>query len=83
LKKFLEESPIAEKVALPTAVVLRRLTLSPDEAGSIIESGSFSPVGGETCELEIGGQSIARGRIVRARGRSYFKIVEMGEGGSL
>jgi hypothetical protein len=97
LKRFLEESPIAAKVALPTGVVLRRLSLSPDAVQSIVESGGFSPgaaplgsaeglprglpKGDEVCELEVGGQCIARGRIVRRRGKAYFKVVEMGEGG--
>lgn len=78
LKRFLEESPIAERVSLPSSVVVRRLTLHPEEIDGIVESGTFNPTGGETCELEVGGQCIARGRIVRRRGKSYFKVLEMG-----
>jgi len=89
LKRFLEESPIATKVSLPSGLVLRRLSLSPEDVESIVESGDFSPagspkgspIGDEVCELEAGGQLIARGRIVRRRGKAYFKVVEMGEGG--
>jgi hypothetical protein len=90
LEQFLAESPIAEKVALPTQVILNRLSMSPGEAASVIDGGSFSPSGlalrekgEETCELEAGGQCIARGRIVHRRGGIYFKVIEMGEGGSL
>jgi hypothetical protein len=88
LQRFLEESPIASKVSLPTSVVLRRLELSPEEVSGIAESGSFSTEGlaigsggDKTCELEVGGQCLARGRIVRKRGLCYFKVLEMGEGG--
>jgi hypothetical protein len=80
LKRFLEESPIAARVALPTNIVVRRLTLNPEAVESIAESGTFTPSGGEACELEVGGQCIARGRIVRRRGRSYFKVLEINKG---
>jgi hypothetical protein len=83
LRRFLEESPIAARVALPASVVLRRLSISPEEAASAAESGNFSPSGGEgVCELEVGGQCVARGRIVRRRGKSFFKVVEINEGAS-
>jgi hypothetical protein len=77
--RFLEESPIAERVALPTRIIERRLSLSPAEVSDIIESGSLAPEGGAVCELEIGGQRIAAGRIVRKRGKCYFKLREMGK----
>jgi hypothetical protein len=80
LQRFLEESPIAAKVSVPATIVLRRLSLSPEEVSDIADSGSFVLRGGECCELEVGGQCIARGRIVRKRGRCYFKLLEMGEG---
>lgn len=82
LERFLEESPIAERVALPTSIVVRRLSLSPETVDGIVESGTFSPTGGESCELEVGGQSIARGKIVRRGGKSYFKVLELGRGES-
>jgi hypothetical protein len=81
LRQFLEESPIAHRVKLPTSIVLRRLSLSHSELEGIVESGAFAPEGGETCELEVGGQSVARGRIVRRGGASYFKVLEMDDRG--
>jgi hypothetical protein len=82
-ERFLRESPIAARVALPASVVRRRLSISPEEAAAAAERGSFTPAGGEAvCELEVGGLCVARGRIVRRGGRSYFKVVEMNEGES-
>jgi hypothetical protein len=81
-KRFLEESAIASEVSLPTAIILRRLSLSPGAIADTAETGTFAPEGGEVCELEVGGQCVARGRIVRALGKSYFKVLEMEGGGS-
>ncbi len=82
-RRFLEESPIASEVRLPTRVILRRLRLSPGAIPDMAEGGSFVPEGGECCELEAGGRVIARGRLLRRRGESYFKVTEVGEGGAL
>jgi hypothetical protein len=83
LKRFLEESPLASKVVLTTNIVIHRLKLSPQKVGQIMESGTFTPSGDEVCELEIGGQTIARGRIVKRRGEGYFKVIEMRKGESI
>jgi hypothetical protein len=82
LMRFLADSPIAARVALPTQLVVRRLGLSPEAIGGIVESGAFTPGGEEVCELEVGGQCVARGKIVCRRGKSYFKVAEMGPGGA-
>jgi hypothetical protein len=81
LMRFLEESPIASRVSLPTRIILRRFDLGPDEVGGIVESGRLKS-GDERriCELEIGGQRIAAGRIVKRRGEFYFRVREMLEG---
>jgi hypothetical protein len=81
LKKFLEESPIASRVTLPSIVVVRDLKLSYAAVKGIMENVGFEPSGSETCELEVGGQRIARGRIVRKRGEYFFKVTEMEKGG--
>ena len=81
-RRFLEESPIASEVSLPTKVILRRLSLSPGAIEGMAERGSFAPEGGETCELEVGGRFVARGRIVRSRGKTWLKVTEMEEGGA-
>jgi hypothetical protein len=80
VKRFLEESPLAARVRLPTHIIVQRLTLSPDAVGGIIERGSLAPGGQRICELEVGGQCLARGRIVRRRGRCYFKVIETDRG---
>jgi hypothetical protein len=82
LRSFFDQSPIAEAVELPAALVVRRLKLSPDAIGGIAESGTFSPQGAPACELEVGGQCLARGKIIRKRGRSFFKVMEIDEGGA-
>ncbi len=79
LRQFLGESPIAGRVSLPTAVILHRLTLTPEDIGRIVTEGALAPVGEPACELEIGGQCVARGRIVRRRGAWFFKVTEMNE----
>jgi hypothetical protein len=73
LNRFLEESPIAERVSLPAHIVVRELTLSSSAVKRMMESGSFTPLGGHLCDLELGGRRVASGRIVRRRGKYFFK----------
>jgi hypothetical protein len=80
LKKFLEESPMASAVTLPATVIVHRQKLSPASVGRIMEQGSFAPAGEEVCELEVGGKLIARGKIIRRGGASWFKVTEMAKG---
>jgi len=80
LRRFLEESPIAARVLLPTQTILNRITLTPEEVSRIVSEGTLRPGGNRTCELEIGGQCVARGRIVRRRGAWFFKVTEMNDG---
>ncbi len=79
LRTFLEESPIAGRVTLSTQVVLHRLTLTPEDVSRIVAEGTLTPAGERTCELEIGGQCVARGRVVWRRGAWFFKVMEMNE----
>ena len=80
LKQFLEESPIAARVSLPMHVIVHQQKLSYMAAKGILESAVFVPSDGKVCELEVGGRRIARGRIVRRWGGSYFKVEEMEKG---
>jgi hypothetical protein len=80
LKRFLEESPIAARVALPTKIIVRELKLSYMAVKGIMESAAFTPSDGKVCELEVGGRRIARGRIVRKHGNYFFKVGEMEKG---
>lgn len=80
LRRFLEESSTAPRIALPSCVVIRRLKLSPRDVGVMTESATFTPSGDEVCELEVGGVVVARGKMVRKRGESWFKVTEMAKG---
>ena len=78
LKTFLETTSTARKVRLGTRVVLARTRLSPSDLLDIQENGTYGPVPAaeRTCELEAGGQIVARGRIVRKGGELHFKVDE-------
>ncbi len=73
LNRFLEESPVSERVSLPAHIVMRELALSSSAVKRIMESGSLASLGGHVCDLEIGGRRVASGRIVRKRGIYFFK----------
>jgi hypothetical protein len=77
--KFLEESVIAERVKVPTRIVVYRSAMDPGSLEDIRESGVFAPKDPETCELEAGGQVLARGKIVKKGGEFFFKVMEMEE----
>ena len=76
VEKFLSDSPLAEKIKLPATVVVHRTSLCPLDVKSIRGSGVYGPIPEkeEICELHMGGQLIARGRIVKRRGEYYFKV---------
>jgi hypothetical protein len=79
LRNFLESSPMAERLALPSRVVAQELELSPEAVEAMMASGRLEPgEEGRACELEVGGQRVARGRIVRRWGEYYFKVTRMG-----
>jgi hypothetical protein len=82
LERFLEESPIAARVSLPTHIIVHQLKLSYIAVKGIMESAVFTPLNGKVCDLEVGGRRIARGRIVRKRGEYFFKVREMEKGGT-
>ena len=76
--KQLLEAPIAERVKIMGRVIIHRTQLSTGELVKIKEEKKYGPVPekGEICELEIGGQILARGRIVKKRGGFYFKVID-------
>lgn len=77
LNLFLEESLISERVSLPAHIVVRELTLRSSAVKRMMESGSFTPLGGHVCDLEVGGRRVASGRIVRRRGGFFFKTASI------
>ena len=74
-----KQESILERVVLPTRIIVARTTLSTAALSAIIQKGELAPASGETCELEAGGQVLARGKIVKRRGEYYFKVRETGE----
>jgi len=79
MAEFLASSSAAQRIKLPARVVLHRTVLTPREIARI-KSGerTLSPDSDEAvCELEVGGQVVAKGRIVRRRGRYQFKVREV------
>ncbi len=82
LIRFLTESPMAAKIRLPSAVVIRRMELTPRDVMEIKRAGAYGPIParGQTCELVVGGQRIAFGKIVRRKGAYYFKATGIAGG---
>ena len=69
------------RLALPSRAVVHRCRLDADALAAAASKGCFVPGPGETCELEVGGQVVARGRIIRKGGRRFFKVIEIFQGG--
>ena len=69
------------RLALPSRVVVHRFPRDPGKLAAMAAKGEFAPGEGDTCELEVGGQVVARGRIVRRGGRHFFKVMETSQGG--
>jgi hypothetical protein len=68
-----------DRIHLPTRVIVNRFELSAADLSATIEKGELSPSGGDVCELECGGQILARGKIVRRRRGFVFKVLETAE----
>ncbi len=77
--RFTQTSPVAAKTRLPAVVVLNRYQASPAELLGVKEHGVYGPVriDQSECMLETGGQTIASGKIVKRRGRMYFKVSDV------
>ncbi len=73
------DEAIAKRVKLAGRVVVQRTCLSPTDLSVLKERESYGPIPKreEICELELGDQVIARGRIVKRRGEYYFRVQEM------
>lgn len=79
LTDFLTNSLIAKKVKLPGKIVIHRAAYSPVEIAAMKSKGSYGPIPREeaVCELEVNGEVIARGKIVKKAGEFYFKVLEL------
>jgi len=65
---------LLDRLTLPPRVIVHRAQMSAAALARVVQEGEYSPGDGETCELAAGGQILARGRIVRRRGRWYFVV---------
>jgi hypothetical protein len=64
-----------DRITLPTRIIVNRIELSATALADIVQKGELAPAGGDTCELEAGGQVLARGKIVKRRGSYFFKVL--------
>jgi hypothetical protein len=68
-----------DRVTLPTRIIVHRAELTAAELAVIVQGGEYAPAEGATCEMEAGGQILARGRMVRRRGEWFFKVLATAE----
>jgi len=76
LKCFLQESDAARKIKLPGKAIIHRTQMSASDIHEYAKGNSIGPIpkNKEICELEIGGEFIASGKIVVKRGEYFFKV---------
>lgn len=80
IDSFLKTSYIAEKTKLDTNIIIQKTKLSAEELADLSNSQYHGPIPKkeQICELEIGGQNIAEGKIIKKNGEYYFKIIKIG-----
>jgi flagellar motor switch/type III secretory pathway protein FliN len=76
-----KQKGLLDRIQLPTRIVVHRTELTTAALAAIVQKGELAPADGGTCELEAGGQVLARGKIVRKRGRYFFKVLETAKEG--
>ena len=81
LQDFLQHSSIAERVVVPTRVVVHRTRLTTADIVELQngDPGTHIPPQPTTCELATVDKVIARGKIVKKGGRTFFKVLETEE----
>jgi hypothetical protein len=74
---------LAEKTELEASVVLGSLELSARELGGMITGGELClpPLGRGAVYLKAGGAIIAKGKLTRRFGKTYFKVTELAKQG--
>ena len=70
---------ILERIFLPSRIVVHRLDLTTEALAEILRTGALDAAGEHSCDLEVGGRTLARGRIVRRRGEYYLRVLQIGE----
>jgi len=76
-----KQAGMLDRVILPTRIIVNRVELTPTALAQVLQSGEISPGGSPVCELEAGGQVLARGRVVKRRGTYWFEVTECAEEG--
>ncbi len=78
LEEFLSTSPLSRNVILPAKIVVQRTRMSASDIALIKKEGSYRPAPSsqQICELFVGGQLLAHGRIVKKKGEYYFRLGE-------
>jgi hypothetical protein len=76
-----KQKGLLDRIQLPTRIVVHRAELTTAVLAVVVQKGELAPADGDTCELEAGGQVLARGKIVRKRGRYFFKVLETAKEG--
>ena len=79
LDDFLEDSPMAERIKLPTRIVVHRGELSPADIATIKSTGQYVASTEPVCELRVNGTILAHGRVIKRHGCTYLKITAIGE----
>ena len=64
--------PIASRIEFPGRVIIRRGEMNLAGFRGMVARGEVSVAGRPLCELEVGGQVIAKGRIEEHDGDYYF-----------
>ena len=79
MEDFLLASVLAKKISLPSSIVVHRTSLSLLDVRDLYRLKVYPhiPKDETTCELEIGAQRLARGRIIKKCGEYYFKVGDL------
>jgi hypothetical protein len=78
INSFINGSYIGRNVKLSGDIIIHRTNLNPDELSSIKNEGKFTfESNKKICELEIDGNVIAKGKIIKKKGEYYFKTIDI------
>ncbi len=76
------EIPKGGKIMIRPALILKRNNLSPADLAEIQDTGSLTGIKDPRFELEVQGVTIARGKLIKKKGKHYLKIIETAGGKS-
>ncbi|MDC7234010.1 MAG: hypothetical protein PQJ58_12325 [Spirochaetales bacterium] len=72
-----KDIPQGDKITIRPSLILDRQEISSEEMMEIQEKGSLKITKTSIFELDAQGLTIARGKLIKKRGKYYFKITEM------